>query len=239
VEGPDGRWWATFLASRPYEEVHYNTGRETFLLPVTWKDGWPVILLKGQAIPYVVAGLPGTSETTGNFAWRDDFDERVLRPEWLQLRVPKQQWVDLESRPGWLTIHPLPVGLDTLSNPSFLARRQQHMSFDAATELEIPRQPGVAAGLAAFQGEGYWYFLGVRRNEVFLEKQGKTIAHAALPAGQRIKLRISGNARLYSFYFDAAGWKPLQENDDGSILSTDVAGGFVGATVGPYARLEN
>jgi beta-glucosidase len=30
----------------------------------------------------------------------------------------------------------------------------------------------------------------------------------------------------------------LKDRDDGSILSTDVAGGFVGATIGPYAREE-
>ncbi|HEV7717336.1 MAG TPA: glycoside hydrolase family 43 protein, partial [Steroidobacteraceae bacterium] len=46
VEGPDGSWWAIFLASRPYDAHQYNTGRETFLLPVTWRDGWPVILPK-------------------------------------------------------------------------------------------------------------------------------------------------------------------------------------------------
>ena len=54
VEAPDGSWWAVFLASRPYEQIHYNTGRETFMLPVTWHDGWPVILPKGKPIPFVV-----------------------------------------------------------------------------------------------------------------------------------------------------------------------------------------
>ena len=39
VEAPDGAWWAAFLASRPYERIHYNTGRETFLLPVEWRNG--------------------------------------------------------------------------------------------------------------------------------------------------------------------------------------------------------
>ena len=38
----------------------------------------------------------------------------------------------------------------------------------------------MALGLAAFQSEGYWYFLGVRRGELFLEKQGKTIASREL-----------------------------------------------------------
>jgi hypothetical protein len=51
--------------------------------------------------------------------------------------------------------------------------------------------------------------------------------HGALPdAMARLRLRISGNARSYSLYFDATdfdSWTPLKENDDRSILST-VAG---------------
>jgi xylan 1,4-beta-xylosidase len=280
VEGPDGKWWAIFLASRPYERTHYNTGRETFLLPVTWREGWPTILAPGKGIPYVAAApdvrlarfaaegpLAPAAATegpfapiTGNFTWRDDFDSRSLKPEWLQVRVPKQPWADLTSRPGWLTIHPLAARLHSLSNPSFLARRQQHLAFDASTELATPAAAGVSMGLAAFQSENYWYFLGVHRSSVaaedrpprggqapldlFLEKRAgahtETIAWAELADVTHLKLRISGNARAYSFYFDTdgTGWQPLKEGDDGSILSTDVAGGFVGAVVGPYARAE-
>jgi xylan 1,4-beta-xylosidase len=281
VEGPDGHWWAIFLASRPYERGHYNTGRETYLLPVTWRDGWPLILARGEGIPYIAAApaapaepivpaepvardkdhsaaprpTPTPTQASGNFTWRDDFASRSLRPEWLQLRVPKQPWADLGTRPGWLTIHPLPASLDALTNPSFLAHRQQHLAFDASTELETPARAGVATGLAAFQSENAWYFLGVRRGtpssaehslplELFLERRGgartEIVAHTELPATSHLKLKISGNARAYSFYFDAdgSGWKPLKEGDDGSILSTDVAGGFVGTVVGPYARSE-
>jgi alpha-N-arabinofuranosidase len=213
-----------------------------------------VILPHGERIPYVVGAPKFSAERaretpplTGNFTWRDDFDSHSLRPEWLQVRVPKETWWDVVSRPGWLTIHPLPVPLDALSNPSFLARRQQHQSFDASTELEVPSAPGVAVGLAAFQSENAWYFLGVQRRdsdraiEVFLwrrsGKRTETVARAALNASTRLRLRISANVRSYSFYFEESngGWKPLKEADDGSILSTDVAGGFVGTTVGPYA----
>ena len=56
IEMKDGSWWAVFLASRPYTGFRYNTGRETFLLPVTWKDGWPIILEQGKPIPYAVKG---------------------------------------------------------------------------------------------------------------------------------------------------------------------------------------
>jgi alpha-N-arabinofuranosidase len=257
VEAGDGSWWAVFLASRPYEIVHYNTGRETFMLPVTWHDGWPSILAPGKKIPYAVAApatqtaaAAATVPTTGNFTWRDEFDSTVLRQQWLYVRIPKQPWSDLAHRPGWLTIHALHTPLEALQNMSFLARRQQHLAFDASTELEIPRETGMSAGLAAFQNENDWYFLAVRRTaqpaalELFLEKRGgkqtETVARMALDEGARIKLKIAANARAYSFYFDedGSGWKPLRENDDGTILSTDVAGGFVGAFVGPYARAE-
>ena len=250
VEAPDGSWWAIFLASRTYDRVHYNTGRETFLLPVSWRDGWPVILDHGKTIPYVAPAprlanseAPVTA-TTGNFTWRDDFDSASLDPEWLQVRVPKSPWLSLQTRPGWLTLQAQRVPLDALTHPSFLARRQQHQSFDASTELEIPEGPGVAAGLAVFQNENYWYFLGVRRGELFLErrsgKQTQPLATMAMKDRARIKLRISGSAGAYSFFYDEdqAGWRALKENEDGSILSTDVAGGFVGAVIGPYARGE-
>ncbi|AKC86381.1 xylan 1,4-beta-xylosidase [Pseudoxanthomonas suwonensis] len=254
VQGPDGSWWAVFLASRNYGVDHYNTGRETFLLPVTWKDGWPTILPPGEAIPYV---LPGPSfmrrpaeqaPMTGNFTWRDEFDQPQLGLGWMSVRVPKQAWFDFAARPGQLTIHPLAEGLDTLKNPAFLARRQQHLRFDASLALELP-EAGTAAGLAAFQSEQYWYFLGVRRAgdgaELFLEKRGgeaspAVVATQAIAAAGELKLRISGDEGAYSFAYDAdgQGWQPLLEGDDGTILSTDVAGGFVGATLGPFARDE-
>ena len=258
VEAPDGSWWAVFLASRTYAGTRYNTGRETFLLPVTWRDDWPVILPQGENIPYTARGPKGMSSQTqapltGNFTWRDDFDTPRLNTAWLQVRVPRQPWTDLRARPGWLTIHPRTNPLETLTNPSFLARRQQHASFDASSAFELSRSGRVAAGIAAFQNENYWYFLGMRRRDrsvqVFLERRSgkatETIATTRLPApatqpGSSLKLRISGDAGAYSFWYDAdgKGWKPLRENEDGTLLSTDVAGGFVGAMLGPYARAE-
>jgi len=314
VEAPDGSWWAVFLASRAFEQVHYNTGRETFMLPVTWHDGWPVILPQGKPIPYVVeapkfagaadgsvaptaraagatpaagavpavgaapalgaapagatasaaqnAGSSGPHvPTTGNFTWRDEFNSPVLRQQWLYVRTPVTDWADLAQRPGWLTIHALHVPLEGKQNMSFLARRQQHLTFDATTELEAPAgSQQVSAGLVAFQNQDYWFFLGVRRKtagqlQLFLEKragkQTETVATAELSdsaeqikvdgRATRIQLRITAHERDYSFYFDdagAKGWKPLKEHEDGSILSTDVAGGFVGAMVGPYARAD-
>ena len=60
-----------------------------------------------------------------------------------------------------------------------------------------------------------------------------------MAAPETLRLMINGDGARYSFSYDAGqGWQSLQDNDDGSILSTSVAGGFVGTVLGPYARQE-
>ena len=45
VEAPDGSWWMVLLGVRPGGGTPgwHVLGRETFLAPVTWVDGWPVV----------------------------------------------------------------------------------------------------------------------------------------------------------------------------------------------------
>jgi len=253
VQMKDGSWWAVFLASRPYEGFRYNTGRETFLLPVTWKDGWPVILDKGQPIPYVARGpkvmkkdaQAGADLLGGNFTARDEFDMVEPGHEWLQVHVPRERWYQLDQ--GRLVIRPLAVSLDEKRNSSFYARRQAHQRFAASAELHPPRSPGTAAGLAAYQNETHWYFFGTRRVDgklqLFLERRAgddrRTVQAATVAASDTLRLLMKGNGGRYSFFYDAGdGWQLLHDNDDASILSTEVAGGFVGTVLGPYARQE-
>ncbi|WP_259167367.1 glycoside hydrolase family 43 protein [Xanthomonas sp. 4461] len=255
VEAPDGQWWAVFLASRPYSGDRYNTGRETFLLPVQWRDGWPSILPAGKPIPYIVSA-PARAKTlvdqaplSGNFSWHDDFTAATLQREWLTLRVPKRAVADTQARAGWLTLHATTQGLEGNGTPAFLARRQQHTRFRASTALAVPTQAGVQAGLAAFQNANAWYALGVRREgaalEVFVDKRDgattTTLARTRIPATTtQLRLQISGDGGAYSFDYDAtgAGWQSLRRDDDAGMLSTAQAGGFVGSMIGPFARLQ-
>jgi xylan 1,4-beta-xylosidase len=253
IQARDGSWWALFLASRTYGGTHYNTGRETFLLPVEWKNDWPVILPAGQAIPYGLRGPAGMlvenqAPATGNFTWRDDFDSLRLKSEWMYVRVPRKSWVDLRSRPGTLTIHAQATPLESLGNPSFLGRRLQHISFEASTALVLPRAGHVAAGLVAFQSEDFWYFFGARRAgrdlQLFVQRRKahvtELVATMTVPDAAPLTLHIRGEAGSLSFLYAVAG-QPAQvfrANEDGTLLSTDVAGGFVGATVGPFALRE-
>jgi alpha-N-arabinofuranosidase len=58
-----------------------------------------------------------------------------------------------------------------------------------------------------------------------------------LPAASTLKLKIAGQEGAYSAGFDAGdGWQWLKRDEDGTVLSTDVAGGFIGVVLGPHAR---
>jgi xylan 1,4-beta-xylosidase len=252
VQAQDGTWWATFLASRLYDERHYNTGRETFLLPVTWQDGWPKILAAGVPIPTIVKGPSfmrdgAQSPWSGNFTWRDDFTAPTLDPVWMQLRTDERALRELTRKPGVLSISARGA-FDGKTSPAFLARRQQHLAFNATLALRPDANRGTAAGLMLFQNEAHWLFLGVRREgqrmSVFVEKQRgqsrQLVASATVAAADAVQLKAIAHERRYSFSFrsDDGGWQQIVQDEDGSILSTDTAGGFVGAVLGPYVRSE-
>lgn len=256
VEGPDHNWWAVFLGVRPYQGRYSPMGRETFMLPVKWTDdGWPVILPQGERVPLVVKS-PGQAALqpfpavplSGNFIWHDDFKASALAPLWIMLRTPKETWWKLDPAQGRLALTPRTDLLSGTGNPSFLARRVQHARFTASTSVEVPAEKGVAAGLAVFQNEKHHYFLAVQRGDgdltVCLEcAKGGTpelVSSVHVPLASKLKLRVLENEAKCSFEYaaEAGDWKPLVADADATLLTTDVAGGFVGATVGMYVRLD-
>lgn len=68
---------------------------------------------------------------------------------------------------------------------------------------------------------------------------GVIVAFAPLPvpSGEPLRLRASVEADRINLSYAAPGadWTPLIEGRDATILSTRVAGGFVGAVFGAYA----
>ena len=71
-------------------------GRETFLAPVTWVDGWPVV---GELAP-VMARHRGRRSRWPPPPVRDDFDGDRLHPRWISVRSrPAEHW-SLTERPG-------------------------------------------------------------------------------------------------------------------------------------------
>ena len=262
VETQNGEWWAVFLGVRPYGDNLYNTGRETWLLPVRWENGWPMILAGNATVPYVLQRpkLPAESAPkiamSGNFAVRDDFASKTLAPYWEFVRTPRESFFDLMSHPGSLTLSARSAALGTRAQLSFVGRRQQHIDASASTAMRFtPTKPGEIAGLVAFQTDDFNYLLGVtlvngKRSVQLIERDGRvpnkapiTVATAPIPgaAGATVYLKITARGDKYDFSYatEPGQWTTLKADADGTILSSKVAGGFssnfVGVMFGMYA----
>jgi xylan 1,4-beta-xylosidase len=261
VQTKEGDWWAVFLGTRSYDKKYFNTGRETFLLPVTWKNEWPHILVQGQTVPYRLqapriakksaAAEKSIEPTTGNFTWRDNFSGAQLFPNWNTLGTVETRWYQLNPQQKSISINASANRLSGLAQPAFIGRRQQHMQFDAKTELQLPTAEKMSAGIAAFQSEASHYYFGIQRTasgyQVFVEQTNKAAPKILINApiskdalDKSITLGIAGNAGKISFYYQSKTGKTVSvlKDADATILSTETAGGFVGTYLGMHARTE-
>jgi len=243
VEDGKGNWWAVFLGCRPYEEDYYNTGRDTYLLPVKWENDWPVILPKGEAIPVVneKAGLKPKGENlfTGNFSYSDDFSGSQLHPRWMTLRDGSKFYTTGKG----ISFEPMQTNIYSRDNLSAIWTRQQHTCFTAETQMEfMPKDDKQLAGFALLQNENYNFTFGKTMRQgkpvvelVRMEKQPVIVASAPVKEGP-LKLKIAGNGRYYDFYYsDGGDYKLLVQGVDAVILSTGKSDGFIGACIGLYA----
>jgi len=262
VEIDNGDWWAVFLACRPYEpfeENYYNTGRETFLAPVKWIDGWPVINPDYETVQYNYP-LPIEKTTgnvdipySGNFIHKDDFDGKKLHPSWIYLRTPHEKWYDLDNGKNILSIKLRPETCSGKLNPSFIARRQQHSRGYGMVSLQFdPQAENEKAGLLIFQDETHFYYLckslsGV--GEVVQLYKSNNDSHKnnmeLLTSKQldekidwkELILKIEVKGKEFVFYYgnDLNKLEILKDNVDASFLSIKKAWGFTGNVYSMYA----
>ena len=261
VELPNGDWWSVFLGCRPYGMELYNTGRESFLMPVKWVDGWPIIengtnpLAFKNIKPNLSPSLEKIHPTSGNFVSHDGFSDSILDYKWNFLRTPLEKWHELDGEK--LNIKPRKETIHTETNFSFIGRRQQHLNFEASTKLHFSISDTLqTAGLVAFQNEKHYLLIGKRMNsagkeEVYLEKSSSTIdkGKSKIVISKELKtnsddlfLKIEGKARYYDFLYKTAEdekWSLLAKDVDAIILSTKEASGFVGTYLAMYASSEH
>jgi len=252
VQTHAGDWYAVFLGCRPYQGDMYNTGRETFLLPVEWKNDVPVILKHGKALPTVVSAphwkpdTTGISYTpfTGNFTWTDPFTSPTLDQEWIFIRTPEEGW--WQTGQGELHLTPSERRITEVTSPAFIGRRQQHTSFSFSVEIDFkPQNEKEEAGIVCYQNEkNLIAFTQTLRNGSPAVKVTSVVDGVAQEAGYYpvekaqipVHLKVDGVAGSYSFHMatERDHWIPVAESVDATHLSTHKAGGFTGCILGLY-----
>jgi xylan 1,4-beta-xylosidase len=240
VQRADGTWWAVMLGVRTIERRHI-LGRETFLTPVAWEDDWPVFNPGhgglGQLVP-----LGGSGESAGHAqpAARIGFNQ-----EWLSLRAPASFAIvgddDLVVAPGQVTLR-------DAATPSFLGCRLADHEVKIEVALDIPAAGvgAIEAGLALYQSPAFHLSFAVERTQHGWTaracecRDGVVVELGASPVlGVEVKevtlrARVAGSTVCFELVAGVDNER-LVARATTSVLSTEVAGGFVGTVVGPYA----
>lgn len=252
VETPSGEWYMVMLGMRPIDGCT-TLGRETFLARVVWENGWPVVNPGiGRLTEEVEVGLK---------EWKPEKpaveDKRVyhfgemkeLGYEFVYLRNPDQEMYRLYPGRGLA----LQYGIHALTekaSPTYVGIRQQHHCFQAeavvyADSILQKRETGIAL----LQSNEYYLRTALTREDddgiilrVYLCQMLKEelIAQKTLTNVWdeiKISLKVDGLTAAVRVICGAVQTDVAQEIDIHS-LSTEIAGGFVGCTVGLYAFSE-
>jgi len=244
VQAPDGSWWALMLAMRTSDGEHHPLGRETFLCPVTWENGWPVFAQGEGRLPRE-RELPWDADDPPPHSWQPD-DARAG-----EIPPHDPRWTSVRAIPGeiarvvdgsWL----LPVRETTLRDataPAFLGVRQQHRRVDVRCGLDLTQLArGESAGLVVRQSERDHVFAAVARRDGRLHARlvhrragvEHELARTVLPDADGVELGLRVRDDDYAFL---VGERALG-SVDGRTLDSAATGGFLGLWIGVHATSD-
>lgn len=164
VETQNGDWYAVMLASRNIDGKHKNLGRETYICPVVWEDGWPLFSPKTGHLEfeYEGSGLPETRYE--HQIKRYEFEEKEFEPEWtwwgtpyepfferkdskLNIKCVAQKLIE-ELKPASFDFQ-LPRGRENFA--PFIALRETELNFSVACCMRFKPITQESAGMAIVQ----------------------------------------------------------------------------------------
>ncbi len=249
-EYEDGSWGMVLLGTRPRSmtRAFAPMGRETFLVPVTWVDGWP----HAEQVHLGERRDPVTRTITfpaGGAGALDGFDGEIIG-----VRAFPREVASLDARPGWARLSGRGVGMED-SHPTFIGIRQCTEAMDVEIDLDISAGSG---GISLRYDEAIHLDAEATSEQVTVTMHARGLAqswtHQRSSADGNVTVRIVADPpqagkvilgascdRLSVLVKDEGGtgavdgWVEIA-GVDGAFLSSDFAESFTGRVVGAYAR---
>lgn len=260
-QGRNGQWFLAFLVGRPLPGTNRCVlGRETAIMPLVWKDGWPY-LANGTNNPELAFEVPwetGPQKLEDKeYRFRIREEQQQFLTDFMTLRIPLEKHeYSFSVRPGFLRLY---GGESPVSrhHQTLFARRQTAFRFKAETAFEFNSKSfQEMAGLIYRYDEENWYYLRLSWNEKYdsyslgllimdNDKFFMPLGEHEIPIHARelknslLYVRAEVNYRDLCFFYslDGTNWTMVESPEgsvfDASIISDDYGGlGFTGAFIG-------
>lgn len=217
IDTPDGRWFAYLFRDSG------AVGRIPYLVPVQWKDGWPVLGTDGK-VPDTL-DLPASRGLVPGLVASDEFTRAKGAPAlplvWQWNHNPDGAHWSVTERPGFLRLTTGRVDPDFVSARNTLTQRTFGPVSAGTTALDVGRlKDGDVAGLGLLQ-KGYG-FVGVRQEGaaryvvmVTAESGGPVEAQRVPLAAKSVHLRAECDFRdladtaRFSYSLDGRTWTAI------------------------------
>lgn len=246
VSDPKGNWWFVHLAFRQLDRwlQHHITGREVYLVPVTFVDGWPQVGEHGTTraqfetdrIASDVSQQPVANLTLAN---------SQVGNQWLFLREPDLTHYQLTKLPTQIGLKPTTTKLEaTAGSPSFIGTQQRALTFTFKTKVQLATGE---AGVTAYMTDEQHYDLAVRRTDAGFElfrrirlgdanQEDHLVTLPVTGDSLEIELILTGTPYHYGFAANYQGKSYDLGTAISRYLSSEVAGNFTGVMLGIYAQ---
>jgi alpha-N-arabinofuranosidase len=218
-------------------------GRETFLTPVNWVDGWPVInqtVVKNLWVPTKTLPLQAPEA----FVPREEFNQPTLDYNWNFLRNPLAGSWSLSKQPGKLVLAGNKNSLNDIAAPAWVGRRQQHINCSMTTQMEFtPTAINEEAGVTIYLNLLHHYDFALTKrgnsNALIIRKTigDITTEAAVIPIkGTQIFLKIDADKDRYIFSYSTDDKQyALAGEANPQYLGTEIATAFTGVYFALYS----
>lgn len=217
VDTPEGKWFAYLF--RDYGSV----GRIPYLVPVEWRDGWPILGIDGQA-PATLPVPVGNDKVPAVVA-SDEFDrhnnDRPLPLVWQWNHNPVNSLWSVRERKGYLRLKTGRIDSAFVHARNTLTQRTTGARSTAIAALDISgMKDGDFAGLALLQKKfgqvGVEITAGKRHLIMVNAESGKPVKSAPVPLQQAfVFLKAScdftdmKHTATFSYSLDGQTWHPI------------------------------
>lgn len=240
VEDKNGNWWCVHLATRPDDEWYSHLGRETFLLPVTWKNEW-FYIADGKSHIEIDTPLLWNEQQTEN-VWTADFSK--IEPKWLFLRNPIRENYIFQD--GNLTLIPSTAKIsDDTGTPTMMLIRQPDIECAISAQMDfVPVNNGDEAGMTIYiSNKGYYTFSKIKsnnRNYMVISKNSSDFEPICREIENgRLTLRIEASKKNYDFYYGINNGGYVHAGNVPVLTREDAGKCFTGTLIGIFAQCES
>jgi beta-xylosidase len=219
IDTPDGRWFAYLFRDNG------GVGRIPYLVPVEWKENWPVLGENGK-IPMTL-NLPANKSLISNLVNSDEFTRKKGKPAlplvWQWNHNPDNNLWSITERTGFLRLKTGRIDTSFVSARNTLTQRTIGPESTGSISLDVSHmKEGDFAGLGLLQKNygvvGVKFENGTKSIIMVSAKGGKAVEIEKVQLTQntiffKAECNFQDRADIAHLYFslDAKSWKKIGE----------------------------